>query len=109
MWIVYMLYAEVNTAQTTQNGATLLANGLIRVQKMQVGRSETREDARVACVNLAEKTLKDRGSNTTVIGYGIRNFYAEKGAKLDWQMSLQQLVEVLRNRRKARLAAEEAA
>jgi hypothetical protein len=105
MWIVYMLYPEVNTADTKRRGATLLANGLIRVDEMQVGHESSREEAKRACVVLACKTLKERKSDSTVIGFGIRNFYAKKGADLDWSVTLQQIVDLLRAKSKARKEA----
>lgn len=106
MWIVYLLHAEVNTAETTRKNATLLAQGLIRVDEMQVGHASSREEAKRSCVTLACKTLKERKANSTVIGFGIRNFYAKKGAQLNWQVSLQQIVDLLRAKRRARLELE---
>lgn len=105
MWLVYMMYPEVNTVQGHRRGATLMAQGLIRVSEMQVGHARSEAEAKRLCLKLAVQTLKDHGHQTTVIGYGIRNYYAKKGAKLSWKMSIPQLVRVLKARKARREAA----
>ena len=106
MWLVFMLSPEINDG-TKRKGQTLLAQGLIRVDEMLVGQFHTPEEAKKECMKLSVHTLRDHGHDTTVIGYGYRNYYAKKGAKLAWKMSLQQLVKVMRLRKAAK-AAEQA-
>lgn len=105
MWLIHMIYPEMNTVQGHRKGSTLAARGLVRITEMQVGHARSEEEAKRQCVRLAIRTLKDHGYQSTVIGYGIRNFYARKGAKLSWKMSLQQIVGVLKARKARRDAA----
>jgi hypothetical protein len=105
MWLIHMIYPELNTAQGSRKGTTLAARGLVRIVEMQVGHARSEKEAQQQCVSLAIQTLKDHGYQSTVIGYGIRNFYAKKGAKLSWKMSLQQIVRVLKLRKERRDAA----
>jgi len=99
MWLVYMIYPEINTSGSSRKGAVLAARGLVRIEEMQVGHATSQDEARRLCVKLGVQTLKDHGRDTTVIGYGIRNYYEKKGKRLAWQMSVQQLLEVLRVRK----------
>ena len=105
MWLVYILYPELNTPESSKKGDVLLARGLVRVDHMQVGHALTEKEARSQCVRLAVKTLKDRGYSSTVIGFGIRNYYAKKGSGLSWQLSLQQVAERLIERKQRKKAA----
>jgi len=105
MWLVYMLYPELNSDFSHKKGDVLLARGLVRVDKMQVGHARTEKEARQQCVRLAVKTLKDHGYESTVIGFGIRNYYAKKGTDLSWQLSLQQVLESLMDRKKRNQSA----
>ncbi len=105
MWLVFMMYPEVNTVQGHRKGATLMAQGLLRVAEMQVGHARSEEEAKRLCVKLALQTLKDRKLDSTVIGYGIRNYHAKKGAKLVWKVSIPQMIRVLKARKARRDAA----
>lgn len=105
MWLIHMIYPELNTNQGSRRGTTLAARGLVRITEMQVGHASSEVEAKRQCVRLAIQTLKDHGYQSTVIGYGIRNYYAKKGAKLSWKMSLQQIVRVLQQRKERRDAA----
>lgn len=102
MWLVYMLFPEVNDSGAKKRGQELVAQGLVRIEMLHVGHAKTEQEARKMCLSLGIQTLKEHKLDTTVVGFGIRNYYAKKGAKLHWKFSVPQLVAAL-GRRKARM------
>jgi len=107
MWLIYMIYPEINTVAGSKKGTILTAQGLIRIKEdLHVGHARTEKEAKAQCVRLAIQQLKDHGHNSTVIGYGIKNYYAPKGSKLRWKISIQQLLRVLQERKARRDAAK---
>lgn len=99
MWHIYMMYPEINAGGGKRRGSTLMAQGLVRVDEVKVGFARTEKEAKAKCIELAWRQLRERGNDSVVIGYGIRNHYAPKGSKLWWKMTTQQLLRVLQDRK----------
>lgn len=106
MWLIYMIYPELNTVTGSKRGTRLAAQGLIRIKEdLQIGHATSEAEAKKQCIRLAIAQLKDRKNDSRVIGYGYRNYYSPKGGKLVWKMSVQQLIRVLQERKERRDAA----
>jgi hypothetical protein len=99
-WNIYILMPEVNEGPT-RRGTKLLAQGMVRVVEMPTEISKpTMREAKVECLRLAVETLRERGLQTTVIGFGIRNTYAKKGSGLAWSVTIEQMMRKLVDLRK---------
>lgn len=107
MWQIFMVVPVVNDGSPAleglRKGKRLRARGMVRYDEMYVDQKETKREAIRHCLRLAQKTLADKGYDTTIIGFGIRHRRAKKRSKLEWECTLQQvhmeLSRILRERR----------
>lgn len=110
MWQIFVTVPVLNyegpPREGLRKGRVLLARGMVRLDEMYIDQKETKREAVRECLRLAYETLKEKGYNTTVVGFGIRHRRARKGSKFYWECTLQQVhVSLARVMKKRRLAA----
>lgn len=95
MWQVFMIVPVRNDGSPVQEGLRkgrrLAARGMVRLDEMYIKQFESKREARLECIKLAQKTIADKGHNTTIVGFGIRHRLAKKRSKLLWECTLQQV------------------
>ena len=110
MWQIFMMVPVVNDNRPVdeglRKGRVLLARGMIRLDEMYLDQKERKRDAIRECLRLSHETLKEKGYNTTLVGFGIRHRRAKKRSKFIWECTLQQvhmaLAKIMKRRRALR-------
>jgi hypothetical protein len=109
MWQIFMLVPVINdigpAAEGLLKGKTLLAQGMVRLDELYLDQKDTSREAVHECLRLCKETLKEKGYDTTVVGFGIRHRFAKKRSAFWWECTLQDVHMRLAKLRKAKRAS----
>lgn len=99
--LVPVLNDNTPVKEGLRRGRTLRARGMIRLDEMYIDQREQYKDAEREALRLAVITLKEKGYDTTVVGFRVKHRLENKPR---WECTLQQVHEALARRKQAGLS-----